>query len=389
MNKAVIQKTSIFACVLFLAFLTAGCDKKKSTLVKASATGKTAPALGNVYDDIAHFIAGMTVDSASALSPLTKTPAWQKYHAAADSNWSRFQKNVDLIHEWTRSELKNVYAGGDVFYPFSGPDFLYAFSFFPDANRYTLFGLEPVGVVPEPVRIPSDSLESMFCTLDRNIEYALKATFFRTRNMRTELASRTVQGTVPILMYFAARTGNHITGVKPFQIDSTGSIAYCDSFKATGGKRVFGQGVEIRFQKDTTGKEQTMVYFAADVSNGGLEANLPCKRLLEKLPQQQATYLKAAAYLMYQRDFKTIRDAILTKSDLILQDDSGIPYRYFLPSKWVVALYGRYSKPFDEFKNYLDDELKKAYAARNPKPLSLRFGYQKNPNLLLAVKKQL
>ena len=34
-------------------------------------------------------------------------------------------------------------------YMFSGPDFLYATSFFPNASTYVLAGLEPVGAVPD------------------------------------------------------------------------------------------------------------------------------------------------------------------------------------------------------------------------------------------------
>ena len=34
-------------------------------------------------------------------------------------------------------------------YMFSGPDFLYATSFFPNAATYVLAGLEPVGQIPD------------------------------------------------------------------------------------------------------------------------------------------------------------------------------------------------------------------------------------------------
>lgn len=34
-------------------------------------------------------------------------------------------------------------------YMFSGPDFLYATSFFPNASTYVLAGLEPVGEIPD------------------------------------------------------------------------------------------------------------------------------------------------------------------------------------------------------------------------------------------------
>ena len=38
-------------------------------------------------------------------------------------------------------------------YMFSGPDFLYATSFFPNASTYVLAGLEPVGAVSDLTRL--------------------------------------------------------------------------------------------------------------------------------------------------------------------------------------------------------------------------------------------
>jgi hypothetical protein len=155
------------------------------------------------------------------------------------------------------------------------------------------------------------------------------------------------------------------------------------------GKRIFNRGVEIRFQKNDSCRVQTLVFFSADVSNGGLQGNRNARRFLEDLTAGQATYIKAASYLMHQRYFSMIRDIILSKSAFVLQDDSGIPYPFFKPSEWTVTLYGKYTKPDKLFKDYLDEDLKKAYSVQNaPKPLEIRFGYQKQPNLQLAVKKQ-
>ena len=36
-----------------------------------------------------------------------------------------------------------------IFYPFSGPDYLTAHAFFPNADKYVMLGLEPVGKLPE------------------------------------------------------------------------------------------------------------------------------------------------------------------------------------------------------------------------------------------------
>ena len=40
-----------------------------------------------------------------------------------------------------------------VLYMFSGQDFLYATSFFPNASTYVLSGLEPVGDIPQLIAL--------------------------------------------------------------------------------------------------------------------------------------------------------------------------------------------------------------------------------------------
>ena len=44
------------------------------------------------------------------------------------------------------------------YYPFSGPDFLYADAFFPDASTYILAGLEPTGQIPDVLKLRSRSV---------------------------------------------------------------------------------------------------------------------------------------------------------------------------------------------------------------------------------------
>jgi hypothetical protein len=383
------QGTSrLLAAALVAALLVLACQKKKPAVPEPAATRAVPRLCWNAEDELARFISGMPVDSTGALAPLTRGAVWKKFAAASDSNWSAFRKHLGRIHDWAGSELKGLVTDGNVFYPFSGPDFAFAHALFPDAARYTFFGLEPVGNIPDIPHVPTDSLGSIFGAVNRDLDDVMNLTFFKTKNMRTELADRTVQGTLPLLMVFIARTGNHVTAVRPFAVDTSGTIAYCDTFVAVPGKRIFNRGVEIRFQKNDTSRVQTLVFFSADVSNGGLQGNRNARKLLEKLSAGQATYIKAASYLMHQRYFSMIRDIILSKSGFVLEDDSGIPYRYFEPSKWTVTLYGGYTKPYELFKEYADEDLKKAYDAKTAKPLRVRFGYQAQPNLQLAVKKQ-
>ena len=61
---------------------------------------------------------------------------------------------------------------------------------------------------------------------------------------------------------------------------------------------------------------------------------------------------------MNSKKFLVVRDFLLTHSKLILQDDSGIPFRFFEPEKWDIHLY---AKPDDESK---------------PARLEFGFGYE-------------
>ena len=46
-----------------------------------------------------------------------------------------------------------------VFYMFSGPDFLYANQFFPNASTYILAGTEPIGPLPDVLRFGGPALD--------------------------------------------------------------------------------------------------------------------------------------------------------------------------------------------------------------------------------------
>ena len=106
------------------------------------------------------------------------------------------------------------------------------------------------------------------------------------------------------------------------------------------------------------------------------------------------SYLKAASYLCHHSNMSEFRTFILNKSKLVLQEDSGIPYRFFPKEKWGIKLYGKYVKPFRIFtdKLYVQENLRNDF--NDPSmthPLPFRLGYHsstRNDNLMLAVLKQ-
>jgi hypothetical protein len=104
-----------------------------------------------------------------------------------------------------------------------------------------------------------------------------------------------------------------------------------------------------------------------------------------------ASYLKAASYLLPLSSFSETRSFLLRTSELILQDDSGIPFRDFSSGEWVIQLYGSYADPLPVFKLGRDPLLDAAYRSGDyAGPLPFGTGYHVNAasaNLLLATRR--
>lgn len=67
---------------------------------------------------------------------------------------------------------------------------------------------------------------------------------------------------------------------------------------------------------------------------------------------------------------------ILAAADVVIQDDTGIPYRYLNRSPWHVRLYGQYNKPIKGLGFGYQADLEAAYKAKpDLAPLPFPFGY--------------
>ena len=249
-------------------------------------------------------------------------------------------------------------ANSTVFYMFSGPDFLYANLFFPQAKTYILAGLEPVGQVPDLTKMNPDALRTDLNALRGSMHTVLQTHYFITKDMRTDLTRANMGGTLPILYVFLARMNCTV-------LDTT----YV---------RSPAEGVKISF---TTrgGPTQTLYYFKTDLSGG------PSPFLKWCAAQGPGmSLLKAASYLMHTEGFSGVRNFLLNNSRVLIQDDSGIPLKAF-PKTWKVDLYGHYV-PHEEFLKYQQPDLAALYNRQPPPPdLGFAFGYhwQRERGLLM------
>ena len=170
-------------------------------------------------DATAKFLAGLPVRG-TLLESHSTDPAWATHALDLDRAWEQLEKRqLSKIRAWAPQYLGASYEeNGPMFYMFSGPDFLYANAFFPNASTYILCGVEPVGPVPDVDKLPHAALFSALANLRKSLDSVLSWSFFITKNMKVDLRQTQLNGTLPILYVFLARAGCTIDSVAP---DST------------------------------------------------------------------------------------------------------------------------------------------------------------------------
>lgn len=388
-----------------LLFLAACSDQRKAPAETASPAqtvprpdttitpvAPAAPARPDtVYvHDVAAYLAGQPVSKASDLQPLTTAPTWQAFATDANKSWTNYHATrTTKIEQWAATELDSVRAGSStVFYPFSGPDLLNVVTMFPGSSTYVLVGLEPVGSVPRRATLRNPKL---FPALKASLWSVLNFSFFRTNDMAVNLKSLELDGALPLMMLFAARTGHQIQDVRYVQLSTEGQLTDADStvIRKPGPKVI--PGVELTMLSPA-GKEQKVQYFSADISDWKMGTNKEAVVQYVASLGPLTTYVKSATYLMHKPYFSKIRNLILTRSNYLLQDDSGIAMKYIPAADWRFTYYGTYKRPINLFAKHYQPELTAVYTdtTNRPRPLPFGTGYnwrQNDSNLLLARRK--
>jgi hypothetical protein len=333
-------------------------------------------------NDTARFLAGMPPAPDSPLAPLTKDSSWQQHARTFDGAFERLeQRQLSRIRAWSASNLGS--APPTVYYMFSGPDFLYANAFYPNAKTYVLCALEPVGTVPDLTTLRG-SVGGSLAQLRFSLSSILSYSFFITHRMKSELRVGRVNGTLPILYVFLARSGKTIREVTPVRIDDEGAVQP-DVEGLRGVNSNAARGVKIVFAGDD-GEARTLYYFSTNIADDGVR-NSKFLKFAESLAPGGGL-IKSASYLPHSGGFTKIRDFLLTNASMMVQDDSGIPLRYYDRKKWDLQPFGHYLGPIGVFPGRYQSEY--AVLFRNSRPIDFGVGYRWRPgetNLLLAIKK--
>ena len=329
----------------------------------------TETIIDNQYDEVAQVLAGKKLPN-----ELPDHQIYTDYTKTINAQWDKLDNKVlSHIPDFTNAHIlpktKNVTA---LFYPFGGPDITHAFYFFPQADTVVLTGLEPSGRF-DKVKQSINNAQT-FAALKKAIYSFLRRGFFITSEMGTQLLNNKLTGCIYVILLQLSKLGYTITSVENIAINSDGV-----EVKAEDGHL---NGLKIQCHKD--GQRKTVYYMRLNFANKSKRNNL--MKFMENF--KFATFIKSASYALYDNNYSAIRNFILKNSQAVLQDDTGIPFRFYGP-KWSKYPFGRYTGPtLAEFSSYKQPNLINFYSKSQYTEIPFALGYgfnQKRTNLMLFV----
>jgi hypothetical protein len=332
-------------------------------------------------DDTARYLAGLPGPGASPYAMGRQTTHWVSHRRRMEELWRYFSAyRQPRIAQFCASELGRGRESGTVWYPFSGPDILFADSFFPGAGSFVLSGLEGCDLLPDPGVLTPEEMAAGLDGIEASMTTALSCSFFITKDMRVDLQKTRFRGTLPVVLVFLARMGGRLESVEPVSIDGAGNLEV---------GRAEGSCPGYAIRARTGGREVTIYYFRANLADEVLRGDGRFLAFVGRFGPV-STYLKSASYLMHTDEFTMVREAILGQSRVILQDDSGIPLRAFAGGPWEMRYFGRYTGVLEIFSEYYQPELTEIFGSGGARDIDFGIGskHQQGESCLMLARRR-
>jgi hypothetical protein len=259
---------------------------------------------------------------------------------------------------------------------------------FPDHSQYIFFSLERPGVLPDLESVTPAQFGKLLADVRNAFRDIFERNYFITDYMGKQLTTPWIRGTVPVIATMMALMNQRIVRIVPIDLfpDLTRSYEAADAAKHP---RRLMRATRIDFVSASGGPVQQLYYISVDATDKALEYY---PGFLDWVAQHHpaSALLKSASYLLHDNQFQNTRSMILATADFVIQDDTGIPYRFLNQAPWQVRLYGRYNKPIKSLKYGYQPDLESAFKSKIiSTELPFPFGYHwrgKQSGLLMAIR---
>lgn len=337
----------------------------------------------------AQLLAGIVpVAGDPAIDRLAGLEASKEQRQWMEKEWSQVRARLFAMEQWRLQELRTREGQNKtLIYPFSGPDFLNAYTVAPDHARYIFFSLERPGTLPDLESQSGAQFHQLLYDVRAALRDIFERNYFITDYMAKQLTTPQIKGAVPVMATMMALMNLGIVKVEP--IDPFPELTRVYEKPGAHGPRKLLRGVHIEFLNPKRGNPQHLYYFSLDASDKALEFY---PGFIDWVGRNRpaTAFLKSASYLLHDNQFAKTREMLLNAADTVIQDDTGIPYRLLARAPWHVRLYGRYAKPIKALNYGYQPDLEAAYEKSPEAPvLPFPFGYHwrsQKSGLLVATR---
>ncbi|MBW7857444.1 MAG: hypothetical protein H3C43_03915 [Leptonema sp. (in: Bacteria)] len=348
--------------------------------------------IGGIQDQVS-LLAGMPLSEGYRNRPevaaILKKPYYLKHQKVMQSLWQSIQQNrIDKIIPWQQEHIGQNARNKTAFYPLSGGDIVNFSLIYPQADRYIMVAMEKRGDIPNPVELTESQLQGGLVSVEQMIENIARTGYFFSRLMNQHMNPEKygIFGTMPTVAVFLVQLGHTLQSIEKTCIDDSGKlmpelVTKCDL-----------PSYRIRFRDGRSGIHKEVIYISARIVDSLFQENKPSGKFFQELGRT-SVMLKAAVYLLHSPKYKGVADFILNNADIVVQDDSGLPYRYFEADDWTIKLYGAFVGPpqLTGIQYYPQHDLVKAFREKS-NPLPFEFGYGQvsashKSGMIVAVRK--
>jgi hypothetical protein len=270
-----------------------------------------------------------------------------------------------------------------VVYPFGGGDLVTALATFPRATEITTLSLEHAGDARLIDDLRGARLKAALDENRRNVQRLFAVAHSKTSNL-----SIVTKGELPGQLVFVLVAlkvhGYEPIGLHYFRLQPDGSIHYLTteeiaSVKEKREREALFSNMELRIRKQGAGGGRELVYrhLAANLDDEHLAKDpSPIAHLRKK--GRVAAMTKAASYLLWWREFSTIRDYLLAQAEWMISDSTGIPPKFARGAGFVQDTYGRFEGPFLAGGRPWVEDFRRLWKSNPYRELPFRYGYPDN-----------
>lgn len=358
------KTSSSTLATVFLLITLSSCnnlpkENKSSTIINKDTVIVASNSTPTLYDLRASKIAGLDSSNLTAQEI--------KVNNQLNQDWARhYTKTLLPMSDWSKSEITPHINTENytVFYPFSGPDIASANALYANADNYILVGLEKAAS-KESLIFSEKKIDSFLLKTPQIFFYSSRLGFFRTKDMSKQFKNA---GLADVIIFYLKRINCKIENVKMGIWDEQKGEILEDDKQSN--PNVFIVDFFL-----PNNKKSHVYYFSKDLSDNNLKNDSKFLDWVSKKGTNIYSFNKAASYLMHSNSFSLIRNYIVSNSKFHVQDDTGIPYNYFVESNKIVSFYGVYNRLINLFHFKFQKDLKGAYDSLGTKKLPFSLGY--------------